>query len=53
MGRHLHFVTGNHSGGFKSDDKMRKQIQALVNKTKMIDAIIVSDDSELQGAWAV
>ena len=39
-------VTGNHSGGFKSDDKMRKQIQALVNKTKMIDAIIVSDDSD-------
>ena len=39
-------VTGTHSGGFKSDDKMRKQIQALVNKTKMIDAIIVSDDSD-------
>jgi len=39
-------VTGNHSGGFKSDDKMRKQIQAIVNKTKMIDAIIVSDDSD-------
>ena len=39
-------VTGTHSGGFKSDDKMRKQIQALVNKTKIIDAIIVSDDSD-------
>ena len=39
-------VTGTHSGGFKSDDKMRKQIQAIVNKTKMIDAIIVSDDSD-------
>ena len=39
-------VTGYHSGGFKSDDKMRKQIQAIVNKTKIIDAIIVSDDSD-------
>ena len=39
-------VTGTHSGGFKSDDKMRKQIQTIVNKTKMIDAIIVSDDSD-------
>ena len=39
-------VTGTHSGGFKSDDNMRKQIQTIVNKTKMIDAIIVSDDSD-------
>ena len=39
-------VTGNHSGGFQSDEKMRKQIQSIVNKTKIVDAILVSDDSD-------
>ncbi|NSL76371.1 MAG: DUF373 family protein [Thaumarchaeota archaeon] len=39
-------VTGNHSGGFHSDEKMRKQIQLIVNKTKIVDAILVSDDSD-------
>jgi len=39
-------VTGNHSGGFHSDEKMRKQIQSIVNKTKIVDAILVSDDSD-------
>jgi len=39
-------VTGNHSGGYQSDEKMRKQIQSIVNKTKIVDAILVSDDSD-------
>ena len=39
-------VTGTHSGGFKSDNKVRRQIQTIVNKTKMIDAILISDDSD-------
>ena len=39
-------VTGTHAGGFKSDEKMRKEIQTIVNKTKMLDTILVSDDSD-------
>lgn len=39
-------VTGTSSGGFKSDEKIRKEIKMIVSKTKIIDTILVSDDSD-------
>ena len=39
-------VTGTHSGGFKSDEKIRKEIKTIINKTNITDVILVSDDSD-------
>ena len=39
-------VTGTHSGGFKSDEKIRKEIKTIIDKTNITDVILVSDDSD-------
>jgi len=39
-------VTGTHSGGFKSDEKIRQEIKTIINKTNITDVILVSDDSD-------
>ena len=39
-------VTGTHSGGFKSDEKIRQEIKTIIDKTNITDVILVSDDSD-------